>query len=107
MRFLQEKNRLNWTQNELTRNTSITRQTGSNNKNKYTKNRKRTKIFSWGNIIPFKKILKKLTSEHRYSEKINEEEQRLELDRRTYERIQQTERIHHEYPMSRTLQCNY
>ena len=65
---------------------------------------KRTKTFSWGNTLPFK-IQEKLISEHRCSEKNPEEEQRMELDRRTYERIQQTKRVHHEYSMSSTLQC--
>ena len=53
MRILQERNRIGWTQNRPIRNTPITTQTGSNNKNRYTLKRKRTKMFSWGKTVPF------------------------------------------------------
>ena len=67
------------------------------------KNEKELKSFL-GALQYLSNYRRKLISKHRYSEKITEEEQRMELDRRTRECIQQTKRIHHKYPMFSTLQ---
>ena len=51
MRILQEKNRMGWSQNRPTRDTTFTRQFGRNKKDQHTKKRKRTKIIPGSNSI--------------------------------------------------------
>ena len=51
------------------------------------KNEKESKSFYGGDTIPIK-IYRKLIGEHRHLEKIAEEKERMDMDRRTYKRIQ-------------------
>ena len=82
------------------RNTPCTRQTGSNNNNKHTKEQQRTKVLL-GAIQYLSKCIK--NNQHRYFERTIEDAIRMEHDRQTHERFQQVKGIYHQYPLFSTL----
>ena len=91
------------TPNKPRRHQTTTRQIGSNNKNKHTIKRKRTKILP-GSYTKSVKIHQKSISTDRYTQKTTEKTKRMDLDRKTNRSVQQFKEINHPIAMSSALQ---
>ena len=94
---------MDWTQNRSERNTTLTRQTRSNHKNRNTKKRKRTKIFLESKTISVK-VYRKPFSTNRYTKKTTEETKQVDMDRRTHKSLQQPKKTNNTTTMPSTLQ---
>ena len=94
---------MGWTKNKPRRHQTTTRQIGSDNKNKHTKKRKRTKILPGSNTISVK-VHEKSISTDRYTQKTTEKTKRMDLDRRTHRSVQHFKEINHPIAMSSALQ---
>ena len=102
MPIFQERSRLDWAQNRPERNTTLTRQTGSNNKNCKTEKRKRIKILLGGDTILIK-VYRKSVCADRCSQKTTEETKQVGMDRRTYKRLQQSQKTNNPITIPSTL----
>ena len=84
MRFFQKGDQMGRAQNRPTRDMTLTRQIGRNNKDPYPKKkRKRTEIISGGDTLPVKGY-RNFVNNNRYTTKTTKEAERLDLGRGTY-----------------------
>ena len=91
------------TPNKPRRHQTTTRQIGSDNKNKHTEKRKRTKILPGSNTISVK-VHQKCISTDRYTQKTTEKSKRMDLDRKTHRSVQRFKEINHPVAMPSALQ---
>ena len=85
------------------RDQAITRQTGSDNKDRHTKERERAEILPVSNPIPTE-VYRKCLSANRYSQKNALKTKRMEPETRTHGGVQQPEKTDDTTPMPSTLQ---
>ena len=87
-----KKSQMGWTPNKPRGHQTLTRQIGSNYKNKHPEKRKRIKIL-FGSDTIFVKIYQKPISANGYTQKTTEKTKRMDLDRGTHRSVQQLKKL--------------